>query len=105
MPLHEYRCKKCGHTFEKIQKFSDPPEKKCPKCKGSLEQLLSSPAIQFKGTGWYVTDYAAKSGAPKEEGSKSETKPETTSETKSETKSEDKSAEKPKEKTKAKKEK
>src|SRR5205809_6717040 len=72
MPLHEYRCKKCGHTFEKIQKFSDPPVKKCPKCKGKVEQLLSSPAIQFKGTGWYVTDYAAKSGSSESKESKEE---------------------------------
>jgi putative FmdB family regulatory protein len=65
MPLYEYKCKKCGHRFEKIVKFSDPPIKKCPKCKKqALEQLVSSPAIQFKGTGWYVTDYAGKTGQP-----------------------------------------
>jgi len=63
MPLYEYKCKKCGHQFEKIQKFSDPLVKKCPKCKGVVEQMVSSPAIKFKGTGWYVTDYAAKSGS------------------------------------------
>ncbi|HLJ28445.1 MAG TPA: zinc ribbon domain-containing protein [Candidatus Angelobacter sp.] len=57
MPLHEYRCKKCKHTFEKISKFSDPPVKKCPKCSGPVEQLLSAPAVQFKGSGWYATDY------------------------------------------------
>jgi putative FmdB family regulatory protein len=62
MPLHEYQCKKCGHRFEKIQKFSDPPAKKCPECGGALEQLLHAPAVQFKGTGWYVTDYARKGG-------------------------------------------
>ena len=67
MPLYEYRCTKCGHRFEKIQKFSDPHVKKCPKCKGKVEQLLSSPAVHFKGTGWYVTDYAAKgAGASKD---------------------------------------
>ena len=60
MPLYEYRCKKCQHTFEKIQKFSDAPVKKCPKCGGPVEQLLSPPAVQFKGSGWYVTDYARK---------------------------------------------
>lgn len=49
--------------MEKIQKFSDPPLEVCPKCGGSLERLLSSPAIQFKGSGWYVTDYARKSSA------------------------------------------
>jgi putative FmdB family regulatory protein len=58
VPLYEYRCKKCHHTFEKIQKFSDPPVKKCPECGGPVEQLLSAPAVQFKGSGWYVTDYA-----------------------------------------------
>ena len=75
MPLYEYRCTKCGHRFEKIRKFSDPLVKKCPKCKGKVEQLLSSPAIHFKGTGWYVTDYAAKgAGASKEESGKAEEK-------------------------------
>lgn len=66
MPLHEYECKKCGHRFEKIQKFSDEPIKICPKCAGEVEQLLSAPAVRFKGAGWYVNDYAKKgSGAPK----------------------------------------
>jgi len=64
MPLYEYQCKKCGHRFEKIQKFSDKPFKKCPECGGMVEQLLSAPAVQFKGSGWYVTDYAKKSAAP-----------------------------------------
>jgi putative FmdB family regulatory protein len=63
MPLYEYQCKKCRHRFEKIQKFSDPPVKKCPECGGSVEQLLSPPAVQFKGSGWYVTDYAKKGSA------------------------------------------
>ena len=63
MPLYEYQCKKCHHRFEKIQKFSDPHVKKCPKCGGLVEQLLSAPAVQFKGSGWYVTDYAKKSGS------------------------------------------
>ena len=60
MPLYEYQCKKCHHRFEKIQKFSDKPMKKCPDCGGPVEQLLSAPAVQFKGSGWYVTDYAKK---------------------------------------------
>ena len=60
MPLYEYQCKKCKHRFEKIQKFSDKMLTKCPECGGSLEQLLSAPAVQFKGSGWYVTDYAKK---------------------------------------------
>jgi putative FmdB family regulatory protein len=63
MPLYEYQCKKCGHRFEKIQKFSDKPVKKCPECGGSVEQIISAPAVQFKGSGWYVTDYAKKSPA------------------------------------------
>ena len=63
MPLYEYECGACGHRFEIIQKFSDGPPETCPKCgKGPLQRLLSSPAIQFKGTGWYVTDYAGKKG-------------------------------------------
>ena len=65
MPLYEYRCKKCQHTFEKIQKFSDDPVKKCPKCGGPVEQLISPPAVQFKGSGWYVTDYARKGESSK----------------------------------------
>ncbi len=58
MPIYEYRCTTCQHTFEVMQKFSDPPVKKCPKCKGKVEKLLSAPGLLFKGTGWYVTDYA-----------------------------------------------
>ena len=64
MPLYEYQCTKCGHRFEKIQKFSDKPIKKCPECGGRVEQTISAPAVQFKGSGWYVTDYAKKSQAP-----------------------------------------
>jgi putative FmdB family regulatory protein len=62
MPLYEYRCEACGHQFEVIQKFSDEPIAVCPKCgSGPVAKLLSSPAFQFKGTGWYITDYARKS--------------------------------------------
>jgi putative FmdB family regulatory protein len=64
MPLYEYECTKCGHRFEKIQKFSDKPVKKCPKCGARVEQVISAPAVQFKGSGWYVTDYAKKSTSP-----------------------------------------
>ena len=77
MPLYEYQCTKCGHRFEQIQKFSDPPAKKCPECGGKVEQLLSAPAVQFKGSGWYVTDYARKGssgGASKKESSSSDGK-------------------------------
>ena len=72
MPLYEYECPKHG-TFEKIQKFSDPPLTKCPTCGGPVERLLSAPAIQFKGTGWYITDYARKgdSGGGKKDEAKS----------------------------------
>ena len=63
MPLYEYQCEQCGNRFEKIQKFSDPPIEVCPKCGGRVDKLLSSPAIQFKGSGWYVTDYARKNTA------------------------------------------
>lgn len=73
MPIYEYQCHKCGHRFEVIQKVSDAPLKKCEKCKGKAERLISSPAIQFKGTGWYVTDYAKKSsGADASKSTKSE---------------------------------
>ncbi len=58
MPLYEYQCEACAHRFEQIQRFSDPPLTTCPECEGAVRKLLSSPAIQFKGTGWYVTDYA-----------------------------------------------
>ena len=58
MPLYEYECDVCGHRFEKIQKFSDPLEDKCPVCAGHVHKLQSSPAIQFKGSGFYITDYA-----------------------------------------------
>lgn len=63
MPLYEYRCTQCGHRFEKIQNFSAEPELECPRCKGALERPLTAPALQFKGAGWYVNDYAGK-GAP-----------------------------------------
>jgi putative FmdB family regulatory protein len=63
MPLYEYQCQSCHERFERIQKFSDPPVDVCPKCgAGPVNKLLSSPAIQFKGPGWYITDYARKSG-------------------------------------------
>ncbi len=60
MPLYEYQCKKCKHRFDRIQKFSDPILRKCPECGGVLERLISAPAVRFKGTGWYVTDYPRK---------------------------------------------
>ncbi len=77
MPLYEYQCAKCGKRVEIIQRISDPPYTHCPKCAGEMRKLISSPAIQFKGSGFYKTDYASK-------------KLETSSETKSESKSESK---------------
>src|SRR5881628_2902946 len=72
MPLYEYECDNCGHRFEKIQKFSDPLETTCPKCGGPVHKLMSSPAIQFKGSGFYITDYPKgdKGTAPKSDGGK-----------------------------------
>lgn len=84
MPLYEYECDACGRRFEVIQKFSDAPVEVCRECgKGPVHRLLSSPAIQFKGSGWYITDYAkkgaadsstpaGKSGASKSESAKSD---------------------------------
>ena len=92
MPLYEYQCESCGHRFELIQKFSDPPAETCPKCNGVVRKLLSSPAIQFKGSGWYITDYARSgktdSGAtpPAAKGESSSSSSETKTESKTESK-------------------
>jgi putative FmdB family regulatory protein len=110
MPLYEYQCDACAHRFEVIQKYSDAPVEICPKCGGVVKKLLSSPAIQFKGTGWYITDYA-KSGksdsgtaaaAKSESAEKSGAKSEGSSESKSDSKSESKSESKPETKTESK---
>jgi putative FmdB family regulatory protein len=69
VPLYEYQCKQCQHRFEKIQSFSAPEEKVCPECGGEVEKLISAPAIQFKGAGWYVNDYAGRNKAPSSAGS------------------------------------
>jgi len=74
MPLYEYECDACGHRFEKIQKFSDPLQDTCPKCGGRVRKLMSSPAIQFKGSGFYITDYAKKDGGKEATAGASETK-------------------------------
>ena len=63
MPLYEYQCRKCRRRTEKIEAVSGPHLKKCPHCGASVERLLGAPAIQFKGAGWYVTDYAGKKDA------------------------------------------
>lgn len=96
MPLYEYKCDNCGKTFEVIQKFVDEPITVHAECGGAVRRLLSSPALQFKGSGWYVNDYA-KSGSgasrSKSEGdSKSESKGESKSDSKSESKSGDSSS-------------
>jgi len=86
MPLYEYECEACGKRFEKIQKFSDPPLEICEKCgKGPIRKLLSSPAIQFKGSGWYITDYAKKSSSGAKAGGTESSSDGKSSETKSET--------------------
>jgi len=103
MPLYEYECEKCGHRFETIQKFSDPPRETCPKCGGHVHKLIAAPAFQFKGSGWYITDYAkkdsssegsgsaAKSEKPADTSAKTETTTTSKSDSKSESKSESKS--------------
>ena len=85
MPIYEFQCRKCKARSEVLQKLNDKPPVKCSKCGGRLERLTSAPAIQFKGTGWYVTDYAGngKKEKPSEEKSESSS---TTSGDKSETK-------------------
>ena len=90
MPLYEYQCDQCAHRFEVIQKYSDPPIDVCPRCGGPVVKLLSSPAIQFKGSGWYITDYAragksdSSSGEPNAS-AKTDTKADAKTDTKSET--------------------
>ena len=102
MPLYEYQCVQCGERVEIIQRLSDPPHSECAKCGGQMKKLMSAPAIQFKGSGWYKTDYAAKPAAASttsdgktdtKSDTKTESKTETKSETKAETKSESKTSE------------
>ena len=100
MPIYEYQCNQCNERHEVIQRFSDAPLSHCPSCGGDMKKLPSSPAIQFKGSGFYKTDYASGSKTETKSASssptteaKSETKSESKSESKSETKSESKSAE------------
>jgi putative FmdB family regulatory protein len=86
--MYDYRCNRCGETFEVIQKFSDEPLKTHEGCGGDVERLISLPALQFKGTGWYVTDYGkgGKSPAGSSDTKKSETKTEPKAESKTESK-------------------
>lgn len=69
MPIYEYQCQSCNERTEAIQSFDDPPLAVCPHCGGQLKKLMSAPAFQFKGTGWYVTDYAGKGRPPDGESS------------------------------------
>ncbi len=82
MPLYEYQCKKCKHRFEKIQQFSDKPIKKCPKCGGPVEKLISQSSVQFKGSGWYVSDYGRKGSAGSSSSSDSESSAKETTDSK-----------------------
>jgi putative FmdB family regulatory protein len=92
MPLYEYQCDSCGHRFELIRKFSDPPLEVCPKCgKSPVTKLVSSPAIQFKGSGFYITDYAKKNSPSETEKRKADSPSSSTSSSKSESSSESKS--------------
>jgi putative FmdB family regulatory protein len=80
MPLYEYECLQCGKRTELLQRFSDAPLAACPHCGGEVKKLISAPAVQFKGTGWYVTDYAGKKGGGSEgKGGRSESKGESAS--------------------------
>jgi putative FmdB family regulatory protein len=93
MPLYEYQCTKCGERTEILQGVSGPPHTHCPKCGGEVKKLFSAPAIQFKGSGFYKTDYASKSSSPsdsKSDDGKSDAKSDTKSDGKGETKSETK---------------
>ncbi len=95
MPLYEYACRHCGKRFEVRQKFSDEPVKTHEECGGDAERLLSTPSFQFKGTGWYVTDYAKSDGGKSPANGNSDSKAEGKSDTKGESKSESKTESSP----------
>jgi len=88
MPLYEYQCTNCNERIEMLQRMSDPPYGHCPKCGGEMKKLLSSPAIQFKGSGFYKTDYASKPSETKTESKTETTKSETKSDSSTTPKSE-----------------
>lgn len=90
MPLYEFECQNCHHRFEKIQSVADP-DPACVKCGGTVERLLHAPAVQFKGSGWYVTDYARSGASGAKSDSKSGEKTDASSGNKSESKTESKS--------------
>jgi putative FmdB family regulatory protein len=92
VPLYAYRCTQCGHSFEKIQSFSDEPELVCPKCGGVLERPLTAPRLQFKGAGWYINDYASKSGSSSADAGSADAKPATSEPAAAETKKSSESA-------------
>jgi putative FmdB family regulatory protein len=77
MPIYEYQCQSCRKRTELLQRMDDPPLAVCPECGGEMKKLMSAPAVQFKGSGWYVTDYAGKKGGGegKAEGKSADTKP------------------------------
>jgi len=104
MPLYEYACKSCGNRMELLQRMGDPPPAACPACGGEVKKLISAAAVQFKGSGWYVTDYAKGSGKGSESksDSTSESKADSKSEPKGESKSESKSESKPESKSESK---
>ena len=91
MPLYEYLCNSCGNRYEKIQKADEQPDTVCPKCGGEVERPLTTPAFQFKGSGWYITDYA-KSGGSKSSGSDKAASSESSSKSESSASSESKPA-------------
>ena len=90
MPIYEYQCLSCGKRTEVLQRLAEAPITACPQCGGEVKKLISSPAFQFKGSGWYATDYAGKKGGE-------EPKPEAKSESKSDDGGKSEKAEKPKE--------
>ena len=88
MPMYEYRCAECGHEFEVIQRFSDEPLTRCPRCSGPVTKLVSQGGFQLKGSGWYVTDYARKkdAGGKAAEAGKTDVKPDAKAESTAESK-------------------
>lgn len=100
MPLYEYKCSKCGHDFEKIESYSAPETRKCPKCAGKAKRQISSSSVQFKGSGWYVTDYGSKKttggdGAKTEQPASAESKTDSKPDSKGDSKGDSKSDSKP----------
>jgi putative FmdB family regulatory protein len=100
VPLYEYKCAKCGHEFEKIESYSAPETRKCPKCAGKAKRQISSSSVQFKGSGWYVTDYGSKKtaggdGAKREHPASAESKTDAKSDSKGDSKGDSKSDSKP----------